>query len=188
MSAIQEIKPYCDAFQGKIREAKEDKHYTLQKLSDESGVPRSAVNNINAGKQSNPLLYNAAALCKVLDLSLDELFGLRKTDSPEGQTQRIHELELDNVRLAGDSQRYEEVSAEKDKRLATARMIVCILSAVSALLLLVTAGYMIFDARILDAGLFQSAGVSVFAVFLGLLILSALAALAFALRFLLKSK
>ena len=78
MSAIQELQPYCDAFQGRIREAKDSKGYTLQRLIDESGVPKSAVNNISAGKQVNPLLYNAAALCKVLDLSLDDLFGLEK--------------------------------------------------------------------------------------------------------------
>lgn len=96
MSAIQELQPYCDAFQGRIREAKDSKGYTLQRLIDESGVPKSAVNNINAGKQVNPLLYNAAALCKVLDLSLDELFGLEKpVDSPEGQQQRIHDMIID---------------------------------------------------------------------------------------------
>ena len=100
MSAIQELQPYCDAFQGRIREAKDSKGNTLLRLIDESGVPKSAVNNISAGKQVNPLLYNAAALCKVLDLSLDELFGLEKpVDSPEGQLQRIHELEIDNTRL-----------------------------------------------------------------------------------------
>lgn len=180
MSAIQELQPYCDAFQGRIREAKENKHYTLQRLIDESGVPKSAVNNISAGKQVNPLLYNAAALCKVLDLSLDELFGLEKpVDSPEGQQQRIHELEIDNTRLtAADEQ--------KDKRLETARIIVGALTSVSVLLLLVVIGYMVLDAHILNAGLFRSAGVSVFFVFLVLLVIAALAAIGYALRFLFK--
>lgn len=178
MSAIQELQPYCDAFQGRIREAKENKHYTLQRLIDESGVPKSAVNNISAGKQVNPLLYNAAALCKVLDLSLDELFGLEKpVDSPEGQLQRIHELEIDNTQLSA-------VDEQKDKRLETARVVIGVLSAVSTLLLLAVIGYMIFDAHVLNAGLFQSAGMSVFAVFLALLVLAALAAVVTALRFL----
>lgn len=178
MSAIQELQPYCDAFQGRIREAKDSKGYTLQRLIDESGVPKSAVNNISAGKQVNPLLYNAAALCKVLDLSLDELFGLEKpVDSPEGQLQRIHELEIDNTRLTA-------VDEQKDKRLETARVVIAALAAVSTLLLLAVIGYMIFDAHILNAGLFQSAGMSVFAVFLAMLVLAALAAVATALRFL----
>lgn len=178
MSAIQELQPYCDAFQGRIREAKDSKGYTLQRLIDESGVPKSAVNNISAGKQVNPLLYNAAALCKVLGLSLDELFGLLKpVDSPEGQQLRIHELELDNTRLTA-------VDEQKDKRLETARVVIGVLAAVSTLLLLTVIGYMIFDAHILIAGLFRSVGVSVFAVFLALLVLAALAAVVTALRFL----
>lgn len=178
MSAIQELQPYCDAFQRRIREAKDSKGYTLQRLIDESGVPKSAVNNISAGKQVNPLLYNAAALCKVLGLSLDELFGLEKpVDSPEGQLQRIHELEINNTRLTA-------VDEQKDKRLETARVVIGVLAAVSTLLLLTVIGYMIFDAHILIAGLFRSVGVSVFAVFLALLVLAALAAVVTALRFL----
>lgn len=180
MSAIQELQPYCDAFQGRIREAKDNKGYTLQRLIDESGVPKSAVNNISAGKQVNPLLHNAAALCKVLGLSLDELFGLEKSvDSPEGQQQRIYELEIDNTRLTA-------VDAQKDKRLETAHIIVGVLAAVSTLLLLAVIGYMIIDAHILSAGLFRSAGVSVFFVFLVLLVIAALAAIGYALRFLFK--
>ena len=178
MSAIQELQPYCDAFQRRIREAKDSKGYTLQRLIDESGVPKSAVNNISAGKQVNPLLYNAAALCKVLGLSLDELFGLEKpVDSPEGQLQRIHELEINNTRLTA-------VDEQKDKRLETARVVIGVLAAVSTLLLLTVIGYMIFDAHILIAGLFRSVGVSVFALFLALLVLAALAAVVTALCFL----
>lgn len=187
MSAIQELQPYCDAFQGRIREAKDSKGYTLQRLIDESGVPKSAVNNISAGKQVNPLLYNAAALCKVLGLSLDELFGLEKPiDSPEGQQQRIHELELDNTRLIGDVKLNAAVDEQKDKRLETARTIVGALTSVSVLLLLVVMSYMVFDAHILNAGLFRSAGVSVLFVFLVLLVIAALAAIGYALRFLFK--
>lgn len=185
MSAIQELQPYCDAFQGRIREAKDSKGYTLQRLIDESGVPKSAVNNISAGKQVNPLLYNAAALCKVLDLSLDELFGLDKpVENPAGQQQRIHELELDNTRLIGNAKLSAAVDEQKDKRLAAARAIIGVLSAVCALLLLAVIGYMIFDAHILSAGLFQSAGMSVIAVFLALLVLAAFAIIFTALRFL----
>lgn len=178
MAAIQELQPYCDAFQGRIREAKDSKGYTLQRLIDESGLPKSAVNNISAGKQVNPLLYYAAALCKVLGLSLDELFGLEKrVASPEGQLQRIHELEIDNTRLT-------VVDEQKGKRLETARIIAGALTSVSVLLLLVVIGYMVLDAHILNTGLFRSVGVSVFFVFLVLLVIAALAAIGYALRFL----
>lgn len=187
MSAIQELQPYCDAFQGRIREAKDSKGYTLQRLIDESGVPKSAVNNISAGKQVNPLLYNAAALCKVLDLSLDELFGLEKpVNSPEGQQRRIHELELDNTRLAGDVKLSAAVGEQKDKRIEGARAIVGVLTIISALLLMAVIGYMIFDAHILNAGLFRSAGISVFFVFLVLLVIATAAAIFCAVKYLFK--
>ena len=76
MSAIQEIAPYISAYQGNIKRAKEDQHYTIDRLVDESGVSRSAVTKLCAGTQQDPKLYNSAALCRVLGLSLDELFGL----------------------------------------------------------------------------------------------------------------
>lgn len=61
MSAIQEIAPYISAYQGNIKRAKEDQHYTIDRLVDESGVSRSAVTKLCAGTQQDPKLYNYAA-------------------------------------------------------------------------------------------------------------------------------
>lgn len=38
MSAIQELAPYISAYQGNIKRAKEDQHYTIDRLVEESGV------------------------------------------------------------------------------------------------------------------------------------------------------
>lgn len=176
MSALSELQPYLDAYTDAIRKAKNASGYTLQELSDLSGVPYNNICDTNAGRVKQPLLFYAAATCKVLGLSLDKLVGLGAPESAS-QQQRIHELEIDNTRLtAADEQ--------KDKRLESARVVIAVLAAVSTLLLLAVIGYMIFDAHILSTGLFRSAGVSVFAVFLALLILAALAAVIAALRFL----
>lgn len=183
MSAIQEIKPYCDAFQTKIREAKENKHYTLKRLIAESGVSESAVNNINANKQTNPQLYNAAALCKVLDLSLDQLFGLNKpADDPEEQMRHIHELELENVRLAGENKRLEDLNTMLTAQLANRKPVIYMLMSVCALLLVAVIGYVIFDIQISSAGLFRSAGTSILAVFLGLVVVAAVGVIIYAAR------
>lgn len=183
MSAIQELQPYCDAFQSKIREAKERKHYTLQRLIDESGVPKSAVNNINAGKQTYPLLYNAAALCKVLGLSLDELFGLTKPlDSPEEQQKRIHELELENVRKDGEIKRLEALNSVLSAQLSNRKPVIYSLIAICAILVAAVIGYMIFDIRISYAGLFRSTGTSAVAIFLGLVIIAAVGIIVYAAR------
>ena len=90
MSAIQELAPYISAYHGSIKQAKEDQHYTIDRLVEESGVSRSAVTKLYAGTQQDPKLYNSAALCRVLGLSLDELFGLAQpAESPEELTEQI---------------------------------------------------------------------------------------------------
>lgn len=61
MSAIQELAPYISAYQGNIKRAKEDQHYTIDRLVEESGVSRSAVTKLCAGTQQDPKLYNSAA-------------------------------------------------------------------------------------------------------------------------------
>ena len=90
MSAIQELAPYLSAYQSNIKRAKEDQHYTIDRLVEESGVSRSAVTKLCAGTQQDPKLYNSAALCRVLGLSLDDLFGLvQPAESPEELTEQI---------------------------------------------------------------------------------------------------
>lgn len=54
MSAIQELAPYISAYQGNIKRAKEDQHYTIDRLVEESGVSRSAVTKLCAGTQPRP--------------------------------------------------------------------------------------------------------------------------------------
>lgn len=89
MSAIQELAPYLSAYQRNIKRAKEAQHYTIDRLVEESGVSRSAVTKLCAGTQQDPKLYNSAALCRVLGLSLDELCGLVKpAESPEELTEQ----------------------------------------------------------------------------------------------------
>ena len=53
MSAIQELAPYISAYQGNIKRAKEDQHYTIDRLVEESGVSRSAVTKLCAGTQQD---------------------------------------------------------------------------------------------------------------------------------------
>ena len=100
MSAIQDLAPFIGAYQGKIRRAKDASGMTLEELSNESGVSFSAVSRLYAGTQVDPRLYNSAALCKTLGLSLDELFGLEnRVGSPEKLTKQIHHVELENAKL-----------------------------------------------------------------------------------------
>lgn len=100
MSAIQELAPFIGAYHGKIRNAKDRSGMTLEELSEKSGVSFSTVSRLYAGTQADPRLYNSAAICKELGLSLDELFGLENpVGSPEKLTKQIHRVELENAKL-----------------------------------------------------------------------------------------
>lgn len=176
MSAIQDLQPYIEAYPKHIREARDKQGMTLQRLIAESGVSKSAINNLSAGTQVHPKLFDAAAVCKVLGLSLDDMFGLAKPcDTPEGMQLRIHELELENVHLNDEVKHNADMDRVKNT-------VIYALTGLCALLVVVVIAYMVFDAHILDAGLFQSAGLSVFAVLLVIVLLGALYAIVYAMR------
>lgn len=181
MSAIQDLQPHIDSYPQKVKAARKKAGISLQKLSEQTGVPQSTINNLSVGKQSYPKLYDAAAICKVLDLSLDELFGLEHRDADElRHAQELHKMELDNLRSADEIKRLNDVGAERERRLM---MYINILSAAVALFVLITVGYMVFDMHILDAGLFRQSNISIFAVLLVIFVIGAVAVLVHVLRY-----
>ena len=168
MSAIQDIQQNCERFQREIRSAKNRKGYTIQRLVDESGVSQSAVNNITAAKQKSPLLYNSVALCKVLDLSLDELFDLRPPISSDKETmEHIHKLETENEKL----QALNKIMAEG---LATRRRLIYSLISICVMLLCALVGFIAIDIAHTTEGLFRNGRISLLACVLIVLIIAAL--------------
>ena len=175
ISAMSELQPYFDSYLEKMRKAKNSSGLTLQELSDLSGVPYNNICDTNSGRTKQPLLFYEAAKCKALGLSLNAMCGLDEPPQSDfAQQQRIHELELNNVQQAGDIRRLTEVNCEKDKRLYSHRPIMYALVAMCVILTMALIGYMIFDASITTAGLFKSAGTSVFAIFLIIVVLLSL--------------
>lgn len=94
----------------------------------------------------------------------------------------MHELELDNVRQAGDVKRLEEVNVMLKAQLASRRPVIYALLAVCALLLVCLIAYMVWDAQLATAGLFQSARSSALAVVLGLIVVAAVCIMVYAVR------
>ena len=135
----------------------------------------------NSGRTKQPLLFYEAAKCEVLGLSLDALCGLSASEDPDAAEHR-HELELDNVRQAGDVNRLEEVNAMLKAQLASRRPVIYALIAVCALLLVCLISYMVWDAQLATAGLFQSAGSGALAVVLGLIVVAAVCIMVYAVR------
>lgn len=159
-----------DEYPWKIKAARKAKNLTQKQLSEITGVPLSAITKLNINNQD--ALLNCVAMCIVLDLSVDELFGLK---AAEDVVAKIHTLEIENTRLAGDVRRLTEVEKFKNS-------LIYALVGLCTLLVLVVIGYMVFDAHILNAGLFQSAGMSVFAVLLSMVLLGAVGAIVYAMR------
>lgn len=59
-----------------IRDARDDRGWTNQRLAEESGVPESSVQKIITGKILNPSFDSIIAICRALDLSVDKLCGI----------------------------------------------------------------------------------------------------------------
>lgn len=174
MSAIQELAPYIEDYPHRVRAAKEEKHYTISDIIERSGVSASAVNKLLAGTQMEPKLYNSAALCKVLGLSLDELFGLT---APEGSARQareeMHQLQLENVRLEAENRMgAERVDAQRPVILAL--LILC--TALCAAL----AGYIAIDAQISNAGMIRGGDPTVVAWSIIVLLVLAVAVITWA--------
>lgn len=176
MSALTDLQPYLDEYPAKIRKAKNASGFTLQELSDLSGVPYNNICDTNAGRVKHPLLFYAAATCKVLNLSLNELVGLNEQpDAP-----RIHDLELEIARQKGETNRLEELNAMLTAQAARYRTIIFMLLGVCALLLVSVISYIVFDIQLTTAGLFRSAKTSTLTVFLGLVVLASICAIGYA--------
>lgn len=182
MSAMSELQPQFDEYLGKMRRAKNSKGYTLQDLADLTGVPYNNICEANSGRAKQPLLFYEAAKCKVLELSLDDLCGLRGSEDVARLADKVRDLEIENTRLTGDVRRLTEIGTEKDKRIYSHRPMLYALVGICVILALSLVGYMIFDATITTAGLFKSAGTSVFAIVLMLVILLALVVVFLAVR------
>ena len=172
MSAIQELAPYIEDYPHRVRAAKEEKHYTISDIIERSGVSASAVNKLLAGTQMEPKLYNSAALCKVLGLSLDELFGLA---APEGSARQareeMHQLQLENVRLEAENR----MGA---KRVDAQRPVILALLILCTALCAALAGYIAIDAQISNAGLIRGGDPTVVAWGIIVLLVLAVAVIA----------
>ena len=174
MSAIQELAPYIEDYPHRVRAAKEEKHYTISDIIERSGVSASAVNKLLAGTQMEPKLYNSAALCKVLGLSLDELFDLTAPEGSDRQArEEMHQLQLENVRLEAENRMgAERVDAQRPVILAL--LVLC--TALCAAL----AGYIAIDAQISNAGLIRGGDPTVVAWGIIVLLVLAVAVVAWA--------
>lgn len=180
LSQIQELQPLFDEYPYKMKKARMDKGLTQKQLSDMSGVPYSAITKMATNNQD--ALLNCVALCTVLDVSMDELFGLKASDSKAELHEQNHELEISNIRQEGNIKRLKELNDMLTAQAARYRTIIFMLLGVCALLLVSVISYIVFDIQLTTAGLFQSAKTSTLSGFLGLVVLAAVGSIGYAVK------
>lgn len=146
MSAIQEISKNIELFPARLKQAKEEKHFTNQTLADESGVSHSAVARLLSGSTGDPKLYDVAAICRALGVSLDDLFGLEHPAMPDTEaTERAHAAELITAELRTRAEMLEE-------RSKTQRTMMFVLACLVVVLSFALVVYLLLDLSIREEG------------------------------------
>lgn len=167
-TSMQRLSPFFDEFPRKIRDEKDRQHQTNAELAESSGVPYAAVTRLCGGTQADPKLYNTAAICDALGLSLDRLCGLTPTGDIDKAERRAHELEVENAALkATDTARREQMRVA----IWNTRILALICVMLSASLIV----YLFIDSQITHAGLIRNGTLSLEAWLFILLIAVALA-------------
>lgn len=175
MSKMEDMQSYFDEYPEALRKARASSSLTLAELARISGVPYNSICSVNSGATKQPLLYYSAATCKALGLSLDELFGITNTEGSVTQLKRINALEVKAACLEKDVEHHKRMNA-------VYRPLIFCLVGVCAILLCAIIGYVMFDIQLKNIGLFKSGGLTVLAVFLAIVVLAAVALIAFAVR------
>lgn len=146
MSAIQEISKNIEDFPKRLKQAKDSGHFTNQTLADESGVSLSSVARLLSGGIGDPKLYDVAAICRVLRVSLDDLFGLEHPAVPDTEAmERAHAAELESVTLRTREEMLEE-------RMRSQRTLIFVLTCLVVVLAFALVVYLLLDLSIREEG------------------------------------
>lgn len=155
---IQEMEQRAQDARITVRGEKARLGYTNKRLAEESGVGESTINKMLSGAITNPGVIQAAAVCRVLGVSLDKEMGLeaaQEGQEPAGplleEKDRAIERLLDRSRM-----QEEELKAVR----GTYRPLVYGLCGLCVLLTVVWCIYVILDVRQPEQGLIRAGSVS----------------------------
>ena len=104
-------------------------NFTIEAISNLSGVPESTIKNILNGKTEDPRFETVSSIVKAMGGSLDAIYTIAKKDDVEGNAviaikesyeQRIKELkEFYEQRIIETKKHYEERLTDKKDHIAT---------------------------------------------------------------------
>lgn len=81
--------------QKRCQEQKDLLRLTHQDIADKAGLPLQTVKNFFSRASKSPSVYTVAAICKVLGISLDEVFGISEYLTPTEETLQARNDELE---------------------------------------------------------------------------------------------
>lgn len=80
---IQQIQPNCNNLFKRVKDETKKQHKTHRDLVETTGIPKYTIAKFFSGRLSSPGVYDVAAICIDLGLSLDELMGIAPPPLPQ---------------------------------------------------------------------------------------------------------
>lgn len=161
---------FAEAFRERIREAKKKSGLTIEQVAEQSGVAKTAVIKLLSNGKVELKLNDCIALCRFFGISIDESFGLREAapapSAPQEVLDRNRELEVENARLAAANE-VQRTQIRSVHSICYILVFFCVFFAMAII------AYLVFDAKVKNAGLIQGGKLSIAAlVFICLIVAS----------------
>lgn len=155
---IQEMERRAQDCRITVRAEKARLGYSNKRLAEESGVGESTVNKMLSGAIPNPGVIQAAAVCRVLGVSLDREMGLESTQTEKAEAGPLLEEKDRAIERLLERSRMQEDEIKAIR--GTYRPLVYGLCGLCVLLTVVWGIYVILDARAPEQGLIRAGSVS----------------------------
>lgn len=138
MNAQEEKSILAENYEGwsreydEVKKHKERRRVTNQQIADATGVPISTVAKFFSGALKSPGLYNVAAMCAYLGVSLDALFGINGAEGETAKDEHIRALEHEVAERTAQTERL--MSMLEGERRSRRRVLIAFLGVVVVML------------------------------------------------------
>ena len=120
----------------KLKALKMSKNLTIQEISEKSGVPSGTVSRIFSGQTDNPSFQNICDIVIAMGGSLDELAGIKNTESTDHTNADTHAILMQMCR---------ERIEDKEREIKKWTRIIRILSIAFISLVIIIIALLIYD-------------------------------------------
>lgn len=118
-----------------IKKVKERRRVTNQQIADATGVPISNVGKFFSGAIKSPGLYNVAAMCAWLNVSMDGLLGINEAEGDGLKDERIRALTHEVEARTAQTERLAAIlDGERKSRRRLTLALLCVVAVMLAVL------------------------------------------------------